>query len=211
MNITSELQETSKLYPDISYRIRRLNMLQRADIDMQTLALRQRQREIQLDYPAFTDRERELRDQLALAYRKLRALPADEAGPAITEIEEITQATREAAPEGAEKRRALLDMEFELVAVQLKPYFIRAALVSVDGLTIDDKPVPLAGFVEASPPELADEVYQSIEAHMRLSGDQAKNSPSPSTSGAVEGERTTSTTAPNADAPPIPITSVVTA
>ena len=211
MNITSELQETSKLYPEVSFRIRRLNMLQRADIDMQTLALRQRQREIQLDYPAFTEQERDLGDRLALAYRKLNALPANEAAPTVQEIEDIAQARRAAAPEGAEKKRALLDMEFELVAQQLKPYFLRAALVSIDGLTVDGKPVTPATFVEASPPELADEVHQAIEAHMRLSADQAKNSPSPSTSGAVEGERTTSTIAPNAAGPPIPITLAETA
>lgn len=211
MNITTELQETSRLYPDVSFRIRRLSMPQRTLIDMETLALRQRQREIQLDYPAFTDAERDLREQLALAYRKLRALPADQAQPAIDEIEEIGKALRAAAPEGAERARALLDLEFELVSQQMKPYFVRAALTAIAGLTVDGQPIEPGDFVEAAPPDLVDEVFQSIEAQMRLSADQAKNSPSPSTSGAVAEAPTPLTTVPNADAPPTPTTRPATA
>jgi hypothetical protein len=211
MNITSQLTETSKRHPEVSFTVRRLSMPQRTQIDMQTLALRQRQREIQLDYPAYTDQERDLRDQLALAYRKLEALPAPEAEPALAEIEEITRALRAAAPAGAEKARALLDMEFELASQQMKPYFIRAALIAVTGLTVDGAPVEPAQFLEAAPPDLADAVFASIEAQMRLSADQAKNSRSPSTSGAVAGAPMPRTTAPNAEAPPTPTTSPATA
>lgn len=77
--------------------------------------------------------------------------------------------------------------------LHVKPAFVRAGLVSVDGMTHGGKPVTADSLLEYGPDDLTDEVWLAVSNNASLTYEQAKNSPSPFTSTEQEsgGEKST--------------------
>jgi len=81
------------------------------------------------------------------------------------------------------------------IEARLKPATLRAYVKSVEGLTVDGKPVTDADGLLDGPEEIAEEVYRFILESGALSESERKNSPSPTTSPEAEGGPMSLTTA----------------
>lgn len=95
------------------------------------------------------------------------------------------------------QRIALIDAEYSWLQDQeIYPSVIRAGLVSVDGLEIDDKPATADSLIEATGAdydELIEEIYKACSDAAGLTPTETKNLPSDTTSIApVETDPTTS-------------------
>jgi hypothetical protein len=199
MDIQSKVTVTSKLYPEVSYTIRRLGFIARSEIEMQHLPLLQRQTEINMSMPQMSAQESELREQLELAWKKLKALTPDK-------LEAITQASAEIAAINADieksattedaSRRAVLYREFEVINNKMVPTWIETGLLSVDGLTVDGEAVPINKLCATDGlSALVKEIFEAILKQATITGAEAKNSQSPSTLAEAEPKANNSTTA----------------
>jgi hypothetical protein len=116
------------------------------------------------------------------------------------------QTPKDGAPDtdDMQSARFVLDDEFSnLLASVIKPASIRAALISIEGLAVDDVPVTNAKeFIAALCPPLqplADEVYVACEQAATMTEDERKNFLPPSTSSElVDGGKTDLTAEPAA-------------
>jgi hypothetical protein len=80
----------------------------------------------------------------------------------------------------------------------MHPAVLRWGLASIEGLAIDGAPATVESLLDGGPPELVEEISKEITRVMRLSAVEAKNSESPTTSGAVADGATNDSTAPTA-------------
>jgi hypothetical protein len=108
----------------------------------------------------------------------------------------VTGASVADTPEN-EKRRRIVDFKAGLIRSQyMVPAYVRAGLVSITGLEIDGKPATADSLLESTGADydaLIEEIYAACEQASGLTGDQRKNSESPTTSSAqVVTEATTS-------------------
>ncbi len=100
---------------------------------------------------------------------------------------------------GAEQEHRRLDAEYAMLhQTRIIPAYIRAGLVSVDGLTVDGAAADTAAVLAAAPDALLDEIFAACVAASDLSESQRKNWQSPGSSDAPEAGQTSSTTAPAA-------------
>ena len=76
------------------------------------------------------------------------------------------------------------------------PAFIRAGMISVDGLEIDGAPATVEALIESGPANLVSEIYEACVRASGLNQEESKNSPSPGTSEGPEAGQETSTTVP---------------
>lgn len=123
----------------------------------------------------------EPRTKLTGLYQQMSAIPSD-------------------ATEDADRlRRASLDHECGLlIDMHLKPAYIRAGLLSIEGLEIDGKPATADSLIERGNDELdplIDEIYLACATESGLSEEQKKDSPSPEPSSAAPAEDEKNTTA----------------
>jgi len=89
----------------------------------------------------------------------------------------------------------LADEAAILASKHVTPAYLRAGLISIEGLEIDDKPITtVEDVLEFAPDELLDEILTACNDASGLSEEQQKNSQSPTTSsGAVGADQTTTT------------------
>jgi hypothetical protein len=105
----------------------------------------------------------------------------------------------EARPETVSQRvaRNKLDHRIGLtINRDLKPAYIRASLISIEGFEVEGQPAmakPWESLLRYAPDELIDELYVAANLNSGLTTDQEKNSQSPSPSPAVEDGRTRTT------------------
>ena len=91
---------------------------------------------------------------------------------------------------------------------ELKPAYIRASLVSIEGFEVEGKPAakpaakPWESLIHHAPDELIDELYLAANLNSGLTSEQEKNSQSPSPSPAAEDGGRSSTTASSAASAP---------
>lgn len=87
---------------------------------------------------------------------------------------------------------------------ELKPAYIRASLVSIEGFEVEGKPAakPWDTLICNAPDELIDELYLAANLNSGLTSEQEKNSQSPSPSPAAEDGGRSSTTANSAASAP---------
>jgi hypothetical protein len=87
---------------------------------------------------------------------------------------------------------------------ELKPAYIRASLVSIEGFEVENKPAakPWDTLIRNAPDELIDELYLAANLNSGLTSEQEKNSQSPSPSPAAEDGGRSSTTASSAASAP---------
>lgn len=84
------------------------------------------------------------------------------------------------------KRLGQIDAEYEWLLIQeIYPSVIRAGLVSIEGLEIDEKPASAASLIEATGADydaLIEEIYAACNRAAGLTPTEIKNSPSATTS-----------------------------
>lgn len=98
---------------------------------------------------------------------------------------------------GSENEHRRLDAEYAILhQTRIVPAYIRAGLVSVDGLTVDGSDADTAAVLASAPDALLDEIFGACVAASDLSEAQRKNWQSPGSSDAPEAGQTSSTTAP---------------
>jgi hypothetical protein len=212
MSFSPTITHDSAAVPGLKFTVRRIGFGRRADIDSQTVKLRQRLRELELDYPPQSAREKELARQLEIATKKAEAVSAAiEAGEATAadfdrvlheDVEPLAEQVADAAAPADRKRRKVLDEEYSAVQAQIHCFWIRSGLVSIehkvgvgdcfDGMTADQ-------LLDYGPPALGREIFDAIATGGRLAGKEAESLKSPGTSGAAVPTSTTNTTAPAAE------------
>jgi hypothetical protein len=198
MSFASEITHNSKSLPGVRFTVRRMGWGRRSDLDMQTLKLRQRMREIEQEYPPQTKEEIELTRQLQAATKKATSVPeAEQEAVLVNEVMPLEEELRRLPlPTETRKARAAADTEYAAVDAQIRPFWIRAGLISIEGgdvagMTADQ-------LLDYGPPALASEIYTALIGDGRLTVDESKNSPSPSISDAPGDGKSASTNAAGA-------------
>lgn len=188
MKFSPTITQESAVMPGVSFKVHRIGISRRADIDRKTLALRQRLRELELDYPAQSKEEELLAEQLDIAKRKAILVPEGERESVIkNDMFPIVRKISEATPIDIQKRRRVLDEEYATIHGDIRCIWIKEGLIAItggaefefDGMTPDQ-------FLEYGPIELAREIYEFLDSGGRLAGTASKNSSSLGTSGNQE-------------------------
>lgn len=130
-----------------------------------------------------------MREQLAAALEQLRE--------AIGEARAVDESGENDAASTVKLQKISDRIEF-LQGNQIDIAHLRASLVKVEGLEIDDAPATVESLIENGPRELYVEILQAIRKESGLSESERKNSESPITSGVQEDGRTKDTTVPPA-------------
>jgi hypothetical protein len=149
----------SEKYPEVSFTVKALNVIERARRDMSMAAARSECLRL--------NRERD-----ALLKALLPRTDGDFSGYTYAEIETLAE---------ADKQRVYLLLEqSDLVHnSEILPAEIRAALVSVEGIESGGQPATIETVLSAAPSDLIDEIHAACISASGLTGEQEKNSPSP--------------------------------
>lgn len=210
MSFSPTITHDSATVPGLKFTVRRIGFGRRADIDSQTTKLRQRLRELELDYPPQSPREKELARQLEVATQKAEAVSAAIAAGDATvadfertlreDVEPLAQQVADAAAPADRKKRKVLDEEYSAVQAQIHCAWIRSGLVSIEHQPDGDYHEMTADqLLDYGPPALGREIFDAIAGNGRVAGKEAESLKSPGTSGAAVPTPTINTTAPAAE------------
>jgi hypothetical protein len=198
MNIKPTFTQESTTCPGVRFTMRVLNQITRADRDAGLIEARSSIAELAAEMHRLPDPDEPI--------RRIQAAMAAEAREASAEEQAQIQAI-ETKPETASQRMARnkLDHRIGLIMIrEMKPAFIRASLVSIEGFEVEGKSPtkPWDALIRHAPDELIDELYFAASVNSGLTTDQGKNSQSPSPSPAAEdgGASSTIATAANSAA-----------
>jgi len=205
MSFSPTVTHPSSAVPGVTFTVHRIGFGRRTDLDLETLKLRQRLRELEADHPPRSDREKELAEQLAIAQKKALAVPAEEyAAVMAADVDPLAKELAEAVPAETKKRRAVLNEEYMMVENQIQAVWIRRGLVSIEHRVADDKGeldgMTADELLDHGPPALAIEIYEALTGDGKLKDGESKNSPPPTTSGERADGQSQSTTAESAAA-----------
>src|SRR5689334_10690550 len=70
MAFSDTITHHPEAYPGVTVTLKRMGFSRRTDLAFDTLQIRQRVIELEAEYPAYTDKEKELREQLSIAEKK---------------------------------------------------------------------------------------------------------------------------------------------
>lgn len=182
MNFSSTYTIESKAFPGVTVRLRRLGPVERADIELNLCRERAEHRAIAL-------RHEEARQKLD---GLLKASKKDDDGKPIED--DLGLDTVAAAMEA--QALAIKVAAFERSKIDIA--YIRAAVLEFGEITYDGTPATADLLCEMGPDELFSEVVGAIYGNGYLSGEDARNLSSPSTSGAPVDGKKKSSTAPDA-------------
>ena len=172
MNLTSTQTHDSDAIPGVKFTVRRLNYISRCERDLGILTNRSRLGSIMREMEMLCD------------------------GGSI-ERDDDGRVTNIAKGKEADFRR--LDNEYAMLhQTQIVPAYIRAGLVSVEGLEVDGKAADVAAVLASAPDALLDEIFAACYAASDLTDAQRKNSQSPGSSDDPEAGLPISTTAASA-------------
>jgi hypothetical protein len=201
MAFSPTITHDSKSLPCVRFTVHRIGYGRRVGLDMKTLSLRQRLRELEADSPPETPKEKELSEQIAIARKKALALPSEQWDAVIKQdLDPLLAEYRTSADSETRKLRSSLTEEYQSIVNQIQMVWIRDCLISIEGGELDGMTVDQ--LLEYGPPPLAQEISEALVNDGRLTRDAAKNSPSLGTSGAVVPAQATITTAPTAESSP---------
>ena len=205
MPFSPTLTHESKAVPGLTFTVHRLGLGRRTDIDFQTLAFRQRMRELEADYPPASDQEQEIQKQIEIAKKKALAVPDDQFDAVMKkDVEPLGKELDAAIPPEVKKRRAVIDEEYGQVDLRIRAAWIRNALISIDQRT-NAGPGELDGMtadqlLDYGPPALAQEIFARLQDDGRLVN--RKNLSSGTISGGAVAGESPSTTVQFAEVPP---------
>lgn len=166
------------LFPGVAFTIRRLSKIQRDRLTLSAL-------EHQMKISGLFDRMAEIEKPFCDEKGKRKT---DDAGNAMPLPPDV-------APEYNR-----LDAEIGCISsAHVKPLYLRAALVKVEGIGFDGKPATADLLIENGPDELVEEIWLAINAHAKLTPEQRGNSQSATdSSGAAPAAEINSTATPAA-------------
>ena len=191
------LTKDSALMPGVKFTVRRMGYGRRIDVEMETVKIRQRLREIEAERPPLTPEEEDLINQLRIAQRKVAAVTPDQVAAVIAfDVEPITRKLRELTRPEDRQKRASLDEEWRCVEQTAHPAWLRSGFVSIEGGGFDNWTVE--EFLLDAPPELTSEIYTAITEQSLLTENESKNLLSPGTSGTPVAGQTSDSTVPTA-------------
>lgn len=169
MNLTGNITHQSEALPGVSFAVRRLNYIARSERDLSML---------------------EDRARLTAILRRMEAI-CDGGKIERDDDGRVTNITA-----GREHEFRPLDNEYAMIhQTRIVPAYIRAGLLSVEGLEIEGAPATVESVLKHAPDALLDEVFAACYAASDLSEAQRKNSLSPGSSDAPEAGLQSNTTA----------------
>ena len=194
MNIKPTFTQESTACPGVRFTLRVLNQITRAERDAGLIEARTKISDLVAQLQRLPDPDAEGRTILAAAAAEERELSADE---------QAKLSAIEAKPEIDSQRlaRNMIDHRVGLIINQeIKPAYIRAALLSIEGFEMDGKLLakPWDALIRSAPDELIDELYLAANLNSGLTSEQEKNSQSLSPSPAAEDGSKSSSTASSA-------------
>ena len=167
MDFSPTITRKSEAAEGVSYVVRRLSFLKRAERDATIAEYQHRM------------------DDLSVEIRN--ATPSTKT---LDEAEEVIQSS-------PELRRALEERE-RLMITHVIPAVIRAGLVSIEGLTVEGKPMTVEQFLDLADRDLISEAYSWCEAASKMTSEALKNLQSLGIFGTPAGGPGETTNAPNA-------------
>jgi len=195
MNIQTTESFKSKVYPGVTFEIRKFTEREAAQLRFDLAGLTERLVILTSDAEVIRGKYPEL-DKVTEA--NLDQDEKEKLSEAEREALEVERKAREAAVLEAMRkidpadwgRLITINNEVDKIGrLEITPKWVRAGLLSVKGLTVDGKEAGVSEFLEHASDAAFDEVSDRIRQHAELSGDDRKNSESPSTSATpVEGE-----------------------
>lgn len=202
MTFSSTVTHDSISVPGVKFTVHRMGFGRRTDLDFATLTHRQRLRELEADHPPRSDKEKDLTEQLAIAWKKAQAVPAAEHDAVVqADVEPLKAELEGCVPQDVKKKRAVLNEEYLHVESRIQAAWVRAGLIGIEGGDLDG--MTADQLLDFGPQEVALEIYGALISDGRLRSDEQKNSLPAITSGeAVAGEKT-STTADVAEVQPV--------
>ena len=194
MNIKPTFTQESQACPGVRFTMRVLNQITRAERDAELVEARSNIAELAAQMQRLPDPDEPIRRIDAAANSECREQTPEEQA----QIQAI-----EARPETVSQRvaRNKLDHRIGLTITRdLKPAYIRASLISIEGFEVEGKPAvkPWDTLIRNAPDELIDELYVVANLNSGLTTDQEKNLQSPSPSPEVEDGGTSNMTASSA-------------
>lgn len=199
MNFSISSTHESKAFPGVTFEIRRMGISKRTEVELATAGLRAKQRETQRDLAPLYEVDKAEYDRLRDLHQQLLAAKADEAKPILDGIEAVR---KELAAKSHNLDRERLEEASRIADRQIESPWVKAGLISIEGVTVKGQPLTVDQLVEYGPRELFAEAFQAVWEEAYLSGADSKNSPSPTTSGVKADGPSESSTAPSAEAPP---------
>lgn len=185
MNFSSKIFTESKTCPGVSFTISRFTEGRRIELSLKLA-------EVKAELEQFK------RDAIPLA---------EKAAPVVEQLKAAITAQDKAAIEQLSKNLDFIDIiEHErkinsLIQNKIDPVYVRALLLSIDGLTIDDEPATVESIINNGPRELYAEIVSAVRHELGLSEEELGNSASPSTSTAlVDGQTKIMSAEPVSDA-----------
>jgi hypothetical protein len=193
MNTATKTTHESQALPGVKFVVRQLNQFQRARRDESLIDARARVTELSQERERLPDPEAPIREIQALALKEDRPLTDGER----TQVESIiAEIASDPAAEAARLARAKLDQKMGIeITLNLKPAYLRAGLVSIEGYTIDGIVPTVDALLESGDDGLLDEIYLACSEASGLSPVQQKNLQSPGTSDEAAQPGETSSTA----------------
>lgn len=195
MNYISTEPVESKLFPGVSYTLRRMSVSRRTAFHLAIASYLGKQRDI------WHERE-PLQADLASVVNEFRVAESKEPLSTSVSVSEYL-AERAANPKieerfPNEKIQQLMDLfakEQRLDQDEMQPALVRWGLAKIEGLEIDGSPATVDSLLDAGPLELFTEIAEKISRVMQLSAVEARNLSSPTTSGAPVAEATSDSSA----------------
>ena len=208
MDFSISSTHESKAFSGVTFSVRRMGISKRTEVELSTADLRAKQRETQRDLAPLYELDKAEYDRLRDLHEKLLAAKADEAKPILDGIDLVR---KELAAKPHALNRERLEEASRIADRQVESPWVRAALLSIEGVTVEGQPLTTDQLIEYGPRELFAEVFAAVWAEAYLSGADSKNSQSPTTSGQKADGQKASSIAPSVEAPPADSTKSATA
>lgn len=199
MQLDSTTLFTSALYPEVTARVRSISRGARIKLERELSALRNKEREIEQDAADL--------DKLLQPFR-------DEAktGPCTCEHEDLRHDFESKLclekgcrcrypnfpPDLIRRFDEIIYRRQTLNFLESEPAYIRAMVVSLDGVSIDGKPASIDSLIESGDDALVAEIGAFVRKQLGLDPEERKNSSPPSTSREKADGETSGSTAPTA-------------
>jgi hypothetical protein len=171
MNIETTFTQDSQACPGVRFTMRVLNQYQRSLRDAKLIDARVHVSELSAQLGRVADPDAEILEIRARAKAENRELTDAEA----TRVDQIAADPAAAAPR---IERAVIDHRIALIMnSELKPGYIRASLLAIDGLKIDGEAPkePWDAVIQKAPDGLLDELYLAAHLNSGLTQAQEKN------------------------------------
>lgn len=185
MNYQSTVTVNSKTFPGVRFTLRKWSVNRRREYNMAIAGMLARLRDIQ-------DEQELLVEELRAAINRSKIAPCLCSHSPEGHSKETGQCTvrdcdcrRPDFPRDKQRRSETLLMDTLRIRVEeMQPAVLRWGLVSVDGLEIDGAAATVESLIESGPDDLVREIADELDELLGLRGESAKNSESPTTSGA---------------------------